>query len=213
MCSKLYADGELAATPYETDKVLRHRELCMGLNVLYAKKNHDYGDSFHQTYIEEGMAMPRIRLGDKFSRFKTLSRILSSDSDQQAVTDESIRDTLNKRLAMRGQVMQIKKAGGKIFGASLTAAEQKAMNMEIQRQLVEYDRKNELELDAIILWELHTQLGLGPKRLKKFFDGFSDALNALVNRYEMDISDDVWLCTHKLKEIGVDVEDWYRQKE
>ena len=100
--------------------------------------------------------------------------------------------------------MQIKKAGGKIFGASLTAAEQKAMNMEIQRQLVEYDRKNELELDAIIL---------GPKRLKKFFDGFSDALNALVNRYEMDISDDVWLCTHKLKEIGVDVEDWYRQKE
>lgn len=60
MCSKLYADGELAATPYETDKVLRHRELCMGLNVLYAKKNHDYGDSFHQTYIEEGMAMPRI---------------------------------------------------------------------------------------------------------------------------------------------------------
>ena len=27
-------------------------------------------------------------------RFKTLSRILSSDSDQQAVTDESIRDTL-----------------------------------------------------------------------------------------------------------------------
>lgn len=65
MCSKLYADGELAATPYETDKVLRHRELCMGLNVLYAKKNHDYGDS-----------------------------ILSSDSDQQAVTDESIRDTL-----------------------------------------------------------------------------------------------------------------------
>lgn len=183
MCSKLYADGELAATPYETDKVLRHRELCMGLNVLYAKKNHDYGDSFHQTYIEEGMAMPRSRR------------------------------SLNKRLAMRGQVMQIKKAGGKIFGASLTAAEQKAMNMEIQRQLVEYDRKNELELDAIILWELHTQLGLGPKRLKKFFDGFSDALNALVNRYEMDISDDVWLCTHKLKEIGVDVEDWYRQKE
>lgn len=113
MCSKLYADGELAATPYETDKVLRHRELCMGLNVLYAKKNHDYGDSFHQTYIEEGMAMPRIRLGDKFSRFKTLSRILSSDSDQQAVTDESIRGwklttlsmsrrSLNKRLAMRG---------------------------------------------------------------------------------------------------------------
>lgn len=38
MCSKLHADGELAATPYETDKVLRHRELCMGLNVLYEQE-------------------------------------------------------------------------------------------------------------------------------------------------------------------------------
>lgn len=38
--------------------------------------------------------MTRIRLGDKFSRFKTLSRLTNSDSDQQQVTDESIRDTL-----------------------------------------------------------------------------------------------------------------------
>ena len=35
-----------------------------------------------------------IRLGDKFSRFKTLSRLSCNDSDQQQVTDESIRDTL-----------------------------------------------------------------------------------------------------------------------
>ena len=83
MCSKLYADGELAVTPYETDKVLRHRELCMGLNVLYAKKNHDYGDSFHQTYIEEGMAMPRIRLGDKFSRANySIMTVLEIDDAQ-----------------------------------------------------------------------------------------------------------------------------------
>lgn len=38
--------------------------------------------------------MTRIRLGDKFSRFKTLSRLTNSDSDEQQVTDESIRDTL-----------------------------------------------------------------------------------------------------------------------
>lgn len=76
------------------DKVMRHKELCEGLNALYARKNHDYGDSFHQTFIEEGLAMARIRLGDKFSRFKTLSRISPTDSTQQQVTDESIRDTL-----------------------------------------------------------------------------------------------------------------------
>ena len=76
------------------DKVMRHKELCDGLNALYARKNHDYGDSFHQTFVEEGLAMARIRLGDKFSRFKTLSRISTTDSTQQQVTDESIRDTL-----------------------------------------------------------------------------------------------------------------------
>lgn len=72
------------------DKVKRHKEICDGLNALYAKKNHDYGDSFHLSYLEEGMAMPRIRLGDKFNRFKTLSKNLES----REVQDESIRDTL-----------------------------------------------------------------------------------------------------------------------
>ena len=37
--------------------------------------------------------------------------------------------------------MRIKKAGGKIFGAVLSAAEKKAMDMEINRQIVEADRR------------------------------------------------------------------------
>lgn len=70
-------------------KVERHKALCDELNALYARKNHDYGDSFHLSFVEEGLAMPRIRLGDKFNRFKTLSR-----SAGQEVQDESLRDTL-----------------------------------------------------------------------------------------------------------------------
>lgn len=71
------------------NKIERHKQICDELNNLYARKNHDYGDSFHLTYVEEGMSMPRIRLGDKFNRFKTLSR-----ANKQEVNDESIRDTL-----------------------------------------------------------------------------------------------------------------------
>lgn len=71
-------------------KVLRHKTICDELNALYAKKNHDYGDSFHLSYLEEGMAMPRIRLGDKLNRFKQLSK----NPNSQSVNDESIRDTL-----------------------------------------------------------------------------------------------------------------------
>ena len=70
-------------------KIEHHAKICNEINNLYAIKNHDYGDSFHQTFVEEGMAMARIRLGDKFNRFKTLSR-----GGEQKVNDESIRDTL-----------------------------------------------------------------------------------------------------------------------
>lgn len=77
-----------------SEKVIKHKTICDELNKLYERKNHDYGDSFHQTFVEEGLAMTRIRLGDKLSRFKTLSRLSCSDGGQQQVTDESIRDTL-----------------------------------------------------------------------------------------------------------------------
>ncbi len=70
-------------------KVERHEKLCQELNTLYAKKNKDYGDSFHQTFLEEGYAMSRIRLSDKLNRFKSLSR-----RGTQEVKDESLRDTL-----------------------------------------------------------------------------------------------------------------------
>ena len=77
------------------EKVLRHKEICDGLNELYARKNHDYGDqlSYHfrrgrSRYVSYPFG------GDKFSRFKTLSRLSCNDRDQQQVTDESIRDTL-----------------------------------------------------------------------------------------------------------------------
>lgn len=35
-------------------KVMRHKAICDELNSLYERKNHDYGDSFHQTFVEEG---------------------------------------------------------------------------------------------------------------------------------------------------------------
>lgn len=67
----------------------RHQALCEEIHELYCRKNRDYGDSFHQTFLEEGFAMARIRLSDKLSRFKSISK-----SGDQQVKDESLRDTL-----------------------------------------------------------------------------------------------------------------------
>ena len=73
-------------------KIEHHEALCKKLHDIYVKKNHDYGDSFGRTFHEEGFAMPRIRLSDKLSRFKTLSR---HTGDQPGfVKDESLIDTL-----------------------------------------------------------------------------------------------------------------------
>jgi len=71
------------------NNTVHHELICEYMTNLYARKNDDYGDSFHLTFLEEGWAMPRIRLSDKLNRFKMLSR--AGDSK---VKDESLRDTL-----------------------------------------------------------------------------------------------------------------------
>lgn len=70
------------------NKVAIHDSICAKLNDLYARKNHDYGDSFGKSYNEYGMVMACIRLEDKLNRIKALIK-----NDQQ-VHDESIEDTL-----------------------------------------------------------------------------------------------------------------------
>ena len=83
------SDGAAIVVPPALAKLSEPADICTELNRLYARKNADYGDSFHKTYVEEGMAMARIRLSDKLERFKKLTR-----SNEQNVHDESVRDTL-----------------------------------------------------------------------------------------------------------------------
>ena len=67
----------------------KHLEICKELNELYHRKNHDYGGSFHKSYLEYGMTMPLIRLEDKLNRLKSLTA-----RGDAKVADESICDTL-----------------------------------------------------------------------------------------------------------------------
>ena len=70
------------------NKVAQHNNICAGLNVLYERKNADYGDSFSKSFKEYGLTMPCIRLEDKLNRLKTLTR------NNAQIADESIVDTL-----------------------------------------------------------------------------------------------------------------------
>lgn len=73
-----------------SSKILMHKNIGTELNKLYERKNRDYGDSFSKSFKEFGMAMPCIRLDDKLSRLKSLTK----PGSVQQVKDESIRDTL-----------------------------------------------------------------------------------------------------------------------
>lgn len=108
--------------------------------------------------------------------------------------------------------MRVKKAGGRVYGADLTAAERKAMSIEINRQIAESERQHANNLDALILYVLHVHLGFGKKRLRRFYEAFTVEHNKLIEHYEMP-DDNAWLADMKLKEIGIDVAAWNAEKE
>lgn len=70
-------------------KVARHYEICQKLNQVYKAKNHDYGDSFGDTYKKLGIISAVTRLSDKMNRLMSLA--VSHDAQ---VKDEKIEDTL-----------------------------------------------------------------------------------------------------------------------
>lgn len=104
--------------------------------------------------------------------------------------------------------MKVKKSGNIIFGAELSRDERKGLDMEIEREIAEYEKKHGVELSAIVLYILHSEFGFGEGRLRKFHDIFINEMNALIDRYELGEGTAAWLCTKKLKECGIDIANW-----
>lgn len=108
--------------------------------------------------------------------------------------------------------MRVKKAGGQVYGAELTANERKALDMEARRALAEHTRKHELEIEALVVRQVRKKTGWGGVRLRRFFDDFDTDLGKLCDHYEMDDIDTPWLCIQELKKEGFDIEQWHRER-
>lgn len=65
-----------------------HKEMLDSMHNLYITKNHDYGNSVHDTYEKYGLASFLVRIEDKLNRARTLSK------NDAKVNDEKIEDTL-----------------------------------------------------------------------------------------------------------------------
>lgn len=106
----------------------------------------------------------------------------------------------------------VKKFNGRVYGAHLTSAEQRAMDMEINRQLVEKDLQYQEDLDALILYALMRHKGWKKIRLHNFWKDFIVMHKELRDFYQMDKPGDAeWFAHRALKEIGVDIHQWYKE--
>lgn len=96
----------------------------------------------------------------------------------------------------------------------MTKRERTFIQSSIQKQLAEYERKHGIEMDAMILWDLHVLFGFGKNRLRVFYDHFGEDIGALIARYEDEKVDKVWFAADKLKEeMGIDIRKWAAEKE
>ena len=73
------------------NKIEEHKLLCEELNKTYEKKNHDYGDSFGETFRKLGVISAITRISDKYNRLVSLC---TKSEEERKVKDESIEDTL-----------------------------------------------------------------------------------------------------------------------
>lgn len=108
--------------------------------------------------------------------------------------------------------MEVMKSNGYVYGAKLTAAERKALDMEARRALAEHTRRYDLEIEAVVIRELRRATGWGEIRLKRFYDNIDTSIKSLIERYEAESVDAPWLCTAELKNEGLDIEKWHREK-
>jgi hypothetical protein len=91
-----------------------------------------------------------------------------------------------------------------------TGQSKKAMIQEINRQILEQKDGFIHNIEIMILWTLHTELGFGKRRLKKFYKAFTRNYKEMCKTYEMD---DAYPAECKLREIGVDLEELRKENE
>lgn len=88
--------------------------------------------------------------------------------------------------------------------------QEEAMIAEINRQIIERDKKLYPEIVAMVLYALHIHKStrFGAKRLRDFFNDFDKIHQDLLKRYELNNDETPWIAYRMLKEIGVDVDEW-----
>ena len=107
--------------------------------------------------------------------------------------------------------MNFLKFNGQIFKVELSKKEQKAMDAEINRQMIERHRQFTDDFDYMVMKILHDHFGFGFTRLKRFYDVFNVENDALEKHYEMPDAG-IYIARKEMNDIGVNIEQWNRER-
>lgn len=174
---------------------------------IYAKKNHDYGDSFNEGCNELGVGYAFSRIFDKTKRFQTLAKGIMTNSLSIEVQDETIEDTIMDLanycmmyLAWRGKhvsIGELKPKQGDIQASSTGELESNTDTNNTQESVKEYHK---------IGAELHKAIS---KLMLEQTD--CDCTNEVINIYGVDLYKDnnnyVYIKTITDEYVNVTFED------
>ncbi len=107
--------------------------------------------------------------------------------------------------------MNFLKHRGQIYKVELSPKEQRAMDEEIHRQLIEKHQAFTDDVDYMIMRILHRHFGFGMIRLKRFYEAFSAENDALIKHYEMPDAG-VYIARKEMNEIGCNIEKWNSER-
>lgn len=174
---------------------------------IYAKKNHDYGDSFNQGCDELGVGYAFSRIFDKTKRFQTLAKGIMNNNLSIEVQDETIEDTIMDLanycmmyLAWRNKHVHVEEAKAKQSDMQLSSTGELESNIDTnntQESVKEYHK---------IGAELHKAIS---KLMLEQTD--CDCTNEVINIYGIDLYKDnnnyVYIKTITDEYVNVTFED------
>ena len=107
--------------------------------------------------------------------------------------------------------MTFKKYRGQIFDVELTPKEQKALDEEINRQMIETQQQYVDDFDYMILRVLYNHFDFDLQKLRTVYDLFHEDNEGLIKHYEMPDAG-VYIARKEMNAIGCNVEQWNKER-
>jgi hypothetical protein len=94
----------------------------------------------------------------------------------------------------------------------VTNEQWRTIRREVNKAILKADREYSGNFAAGVLWALHTTFGFGPVRLRRMWDEYRKLHDQLREYYELtDDQDTCYLCRQRLKDYGIDIDEWERE--